>query len=266
MADLIQGYLEEVRSTLDPTMDAGDLTAILNETEQHLRDRVSALQELGLPLEDAQAGAIADFGPSDSYAGQMSTAHELVSARAHRRVLMLPSVLGIYLLLLAELTSTLPRFVINPTTTYVLGFGTVIAFWVALIATSFRSRRFVPLPLLAIAATIGMLCWVVMSCTHLNLSTTGGLGSTARWDVGLNLKEWHDMVKYSPANAGFAEQNIAATKAALERGVLFQFSSGSTYFINSAGPLLVISLSGNLIGTFLSRLSRARTTRRTARA
>lgn len=266
MADLIQTYLAEVRTSLEGTLGPHELAAVLLETEQHLRDRSTSLQELGQPAEQAQAAAIESFGPALSYSTQVTEAHEIPSSAVNRRVLMLPAVLGAFLLVLAELSSSAARFTFNPSTFFVWGVGAIVSFWAAMVVTSYRSRRFVPVPLVGICVAAGLVCWVTMSVTHLNLHTHGGYGVTARWDVALNLQRWQEAVDHVPHMRDWGASNIAAVHEALDRGVLYQLATNPVYFLNSAGWLIVLSLSANLIGASLGRARQPRRGRRMTRA
>jgi hypothetical protein len=74
MAEL-RAYLEDVGQGLAREMPAARVAEILAETEAHLRERIAALEELGLATDMAEREAIHAFGGAESYVEEVVDAH-----------------------------------------------------------------------------------------------------------------------------------------------------------------------------------------------
>jgi hypothetical protein len=258
VADLIRAYLAEVESTLRPNLEREEIQAVLVETETHLRERMAALEEIGVSAESAAREAIAAFGPAIPYARDMAKAQDETPKALNRPVVAVAASLGAFALLLFPISSLLVQVLPStPFLTWML--LTAAVHPVAIGAASYRSRRTIPLPLAGVSVATGLAMWLVLSVVFLNLYPLGGTGYVPRWEIATVLNgAW--------AGDAWRAQNAEALRTALDRGVGYQLLANPDYFAVTTGLMLLASLSANLIGASLGRFSRRRRLRRPTHA
>ncbi|HSI73572.1 MAG TPA: hypothetical protein VK934_10390 [Fimbriimonas sp.] len=167
-------YLSEVRHRLLPEMPPEQADAVLLETEQHLQERILALEELGFPYEAATEEALSVFGPADRFAIQMLDSHQpsakirdakivkfAIGASAAAVVIMQAAILlnwfnGLFL-------ATMPLL--------------------AIAAVSFRARRIIPHKQLPVAFGFLLAFTAICGATQLGLASFGGTGVLPPWQV-----------------------------------------------------------------------------------
>ena len=259
MADLIQSYLEEVRTTLTPSLEPDELTTVLLETEQHLRERVTALRELGVSEEGAESEAAGAFGPAGTYAVAMRDTYDATPKALDRPVTAGALALGlVYAVGCCAATFLVSALTVWPAIFVLFGAGGAVTLAVG--AASFRSRRFVPLTLTWTSLLGGFATWVAMSCVYLNLGLTGGSGYVARYEISHLSAAW-----VQPETAHFYFGDVRAVQDALDAGVDFQLLGNADYFWNSTALLFLLLFTANLIGAGFGNAMRQRRLRRMTR-
>jgi hypothetical protein len=258
VADLVHAYLAEVANTLRPNLEREEVDAVLVETEMHLRERMAALEEIGMSAESAAREAIAAFGPAIPYAQDMAKTQDETPRALNRPVVAVAASLGAFAILLFPICSLLVRVLPStPFLTWML--LTAAVHTVAIGAASYRSRRTIPVQLAGVSVATGLAMWLVLSVLLLNLYPLGGTGYVPRWEIATVL---NGALAADPWRA----QNVEALRTALDRGVGYQLLANPDYFAGTTGMMLLASLSANLVGASLGRFSRRRRLRRPTHA
>jgi len=154
MKQTVEAFLAELKLELESDLRPNQSLAILQETESHLRERIEAMVELGVPVHEAEAQTIQRFGKVREYAREISAANGTSPA-----ILLKP----------VRATAVLACIAAGLTVAFCRGWngGLVVVvpslFLLAVAATSFRAARldfwsFAKIGLGGCAAT-----WAVMS-------------------------------------------------------------------------------------------------------
>ncbi|MEZ0327414.1 MAG: hypothetical protein ACAH95_16065 [Fimbriimonas sp.] len=196
MANL-HAYLKDVREGLKQEMPTRQVDAILLETEAHLRERMEALIELGIPAAAAEEEAIASFGDWKSFVQETIDAHR-PSRKALDRSMVRAAVLAS---IVAFVTPFLAIANYNPTL-FLLPFPLLIG----LTAISFRARRAIPLKMGAVAAGFFLAFWLWCGAYCYSLDYYFGSGFVPRWEVQKTLDAYAQNIPAEAIGKELAER------------------------------------------------------------
>jgi hypothetical protein len=155
-------------------MSPRQVDAVLLETEAHLRDRIDALLELGVPEEAAEREAIESFGGSKGFVRETIDAHQPSRKALESTIVRV----ALYASLVGVVTPFVAIRFENP---YVFLSAFPLLFAVA--AVSYRARRVLPLKMGAISVATFLLFWLGFGATMYSLRGFGGIGILPKWSA-----------------------------------------------------------------------------------
>ena len=207
----LHDYLSEVRHRLLPEMPPEQADAVLLETEQHLRERILALHELGFPNEAATEEALKGFGPADQFATQMLDSH--LSRRSSQDLAVTRFAIGASVAGVAILQA-----VIMLNWPYAMSLIFVPLLGVA--AVSFRARRIIPHKLLPVAVGFLIAVTAFSGATQLGLASFGGTGLLPPWQVESFTSFYREQLVLAqmPADVSYAQTQLRAVEECQRAG------------------------------------------------
>lgn len=227
MRPTVESFLAELKLELESELRPNQSLAILQETESHLRERIEAMVELGLPVHEAEAETVERFGKVRAYA------RNIVAANGTPPAVLLKSVrtTAIVTCIVAGLTVTFCRswnggLVVVPSSLLLLAVG----------AASFRARALdfkaiAKIGLAGCAAT-----WAVMSIFWVRADENGMFELKLRSSVNGFVKEMTADGKSLAASAGRFDAATQAFRAEPGKDPLalaerFQLRSGDQILV-----------------------------------